>query len=171
MPTLRMILEQARGSLEEGWLFLPKDQEWTPDTQCELVDLGSLDEDQFNEDELPTYLVEAGFVETLDSQTIEDIVSAASQLERPPTIETLVEAFLYYCKFDAFLPEIGAPDPPPADEILLKRDREFYDILGPERDTVQCRNEHCTRGAVRNSVFCRVHHFEMVKKRPCPFSD
>jgi hypothetical protein len=166
-----MILEQARDSLGEGWLCRPKDQEWSLDTQCEIADLDSLSEDQLNADGLPAYLVEAGLVPTLDTQTIKDIVSGASQLQNPPTIETLFEAFLYYYEFDAFLPRIGAPDPPSAAEILGKLDREFYDSLGPERGNVQCRDEHCTRGAVWNSVFCRVHHFEMVKKRPCPFRD
>jgi hypothetical protein len=26
-------------------------------------------------------------------------------------------------------------------------------------------------GAIVDSVMCRVHHFEMVKKRPSPFDD
>lgn len=50
-------------------------------------------------------------------------------------------------------------------------DREFYDSLGTERGDAQCRKHGCKRGAVSLSVFCRVHHFESVCKRPSPFND
>jgi hypothetical protein len=49
------------------------------------------------------------------------------------------------------------------------QDRDFYDCLGDERPLVPCRAEGCTRGSVPLSVFCRRHHFENVKGRPCPF--
>lgn len=49
--------------------------------------------------------------------------------------------------------------------------REFYDALGAERGDVRCRRESCSRGAVAHSVFCRVHHFESMHGRPCPFDD
>ncbi len=48
-------------------------------------------------------------------------------------------------------------------------DRAFYDVLGDERPTVPCRANGCIRGSIRFSVFCRQHHFENVKGRPCPF--
>lgn len=50
-------------------------------------------------------------------------------------------------------------------------DREFYDVLGAERSDVRCHEPGCKRGAISLSVLCRPHHFEMVKKRPCPFDD
>jgi hypothetical protein len=53
----------------------------------------------------------------------------------------------------------------------LQNDREFYDVLGDERPEVPCRTDGCTRGAIKFSVLCRVHHFESVKKRPSPFQD
>jgi hypothetical protein len=49
------------------------------------------------------------------------------------------------------------------------RDRAFYDCLGAERPTIPCRDDGCTRGSISLSVFCRRHHFENVKGRPCPF--
>jgi hypothetical protein len=49
-------------------------------------------------------------------------------------------------------------------------DREFYDSLGIERDEPQCEEAGCSRGAVRASLFCRVHQFENVCGRPCPFT-
>lgn len=56
-------------------------------------------------------------------------------------------------------------------EWQRQEDREFYDILGPERPEVPCRREGCTRGAIELSVLCRPHHFENIKDRPCPFDD
>ena len=58
-----------------------------------------------------------------------------------------------------------------AEAITLALDRDFYDRLGPERATVPCRHAGCPKGAISNSVFCRVHHFESICHRPCPFHD
>ena len=60
---------------------------------------------------------------------------------------------------------------PPDDPERLRPDREFYDSLGPERAAVPCRAPGCARGAVTQSLFCKAHQFEQVKKKPCPFSD
>lgn len=56
-------------------------------------------------------------------------------------------------------------------DYTLKYDREFYDGLGPERQEKQCREAGCARGAIVNSIFCRPHHFESIRRKPCPFSD
>ena len=58
-----------------------------------------------------------------------------------------------------------------AEGITLALDRDFYDRLGPERATGPCRHMGCQKGAISNSVFCRVHHFENIRRRPCPFHD
>jgi len=76
----------------------------------------------------------------------------------------------YYIRFDSWPDKLGAPDPPPAHEIIARLDREFYDALGAERPGSQCRKEGCPRGAVQFSAFCRIHQFENVKKKECPFS-
>ena len=55
------------------------------------------------------------------------------------------------------------------DEIMNKLDLKFYDVLGEESTTKKCETEGCGRGRIDVSVFCKVHHFEMIKKRPCPF--
>src|SRR5204862_1025593 len=74
----------------------------------------------------------------------------------------------------AALPELerqpwqpGAYPPTPAEEVArlakeradkqLADDREFFESLGAERFDVRCRHEGCTRGAVMQSIFCRVH--------------
>ena len=51
----------------------------------------------------------------------------------------------------------------------LQQDRAFHDALGAERQDERCRSAKCRRGAVALSVFCRRHHFENIKGRPCPF--
>lgn len=50
-------------------------------------------------------------------------------------------------------------------------DREFYDFLGQEDGTKPCQHEDCNRGSVRFSVLCRVHHFESIKRKPCPWNE
>jgi hypothetical protein len=105
----------------------------------------------------------------LDTATIADTATNARQFRNPPTDDLLLEAFVYYWRFDAWLPYPEAPDPPPWEEIKKREDREFFEVLGEERCDVPCRSKGCTRGAINHSVFCRVHHYEMIKKEPCPF--
>ena len=107
----------------------------------------------------------------VDDGTLLSIVVAAGDQLGVDSAEGLVEALVYYVRFDAFLPEVGAPDPPAVSAAQLRRDRTFYDSLGPERPDVPCRAPGCPRGAIAQSVFCRAHHFEQVKGRPCSFSD
>jgi hypothetical protein len=150
-------------SLELGWLYLPSSDPPTLDTQCLLVS---------DAEESEAVAKEMGFPhEGLDTSTIEDTTLRASQLKQNPSDELLLESFIYYWRFDAWLPEIGAPEPPPWEETKKKLDREFYELLGAERQNVPCKKEGCSRGAITSSVFCRVHHFEMIKKEGCPFND
>lgn len=53
----------------------------------------------------------------------------------------------------------------------LAHAQEFYQQLGPEDPAVRCRHPGCQRGRIRFSVFCRMHHFESLKHKPCPFDD
>ena len=48
-------------------------------------------------------------------------------------------------------------------------DLQFYRQLRTEDQISPCRNSNCCRGSIRNSVFCRSHHFEMIYRRACPF--
>jgi hypothetical protein len=50
-------------------------------------------------------------------------------------------------------------------------DRAFYDLLGPERPGDTCRKDGCTRGRISHSALCRMHHFESMRGRPCPFDE
>jgi hypothetical protein len=54
-------------------------------------------------------------------------------------------------------------------DLQRQQDREFYDLLGPERPGTGCRSPGCTRGCISLSALCRSHHFESIRGRPCPF--
>jgi hypothetical protein len=116
--------------------------------------------------------VQAGFPRSsLNTQQIEDTSDCARDFHDPPSDDLLVESFAYYLLYDAFLPHPGAPEPPPYEDTQRRLDREFYDLLGPERSDQCCRHETCDRGAISHSVLCRSHHFESIRGRPCPFDD
>jgi hypothetical protein len=57
------------------------------------------------------------------------------------------------------------------EEEELASDKAFYDSLSQEREGIPCRHPGCSRNAIHYSVLCRPHHFENVRKRPCPFTD
>jgi hypothetical protein len=65
---------------------------------------------------------------------------------------------------------LRAVDPPPVEDPQLRQDRQFYEQLGPEDLSRPCKKEGCQRGAIRNSVLCKRHHFEMIERRDCPFN-
>jgi hypothetical protein len=59
----------------------------------------------------------------------------------------------------------------PTAAARLASDRGFYDLLGSERSGTVCRTPGCVRGAVPQSALCKRHHFEALRRRPCPFDD
>ncbi len=171
METLISILRRALNScLEEGWLYLPKAREWRPNTKGAILDVDGMTDAEVDDEDYPMFAKERGLVATIDSQTIEDVVWSARQLESPPSEDLLIEAFTYYVKFDAFLPERGF-EPPSEEEITARLDREFYDSLGDESDSEKCRHPECERGRIPLSIRCKVHHFESIQKKPCLFND
>lgn len=155
------LLERAaRGIVPRGWLYLPNDwRVWNADTPAYMVD----DSDAEDRDE---ELSRIGYCSTIDAGMIEDLGLASFE-----SFNGRLEALIYYVRFDAFLPAPGAPDPPPPAELLMLQDRRFYYVLGDEREDVRCQTIGCSRGAVRFSVMCKAHHFEQVKRRPCPFNE
>lgn len=166
--TLREVLQQATREQPDVWLYLPGEREqWTLDTEAFLIN-PEFDE-QTDEPVLPDGLAQRGLREALDTQTISDCVQWADGLAGRPDDAVRLESFLYYYRFDAFLPKIGAPDPPPFEETRRRLDLEFYDRLGPEEASRPCKRDGCGRGSVQHSVLCRRHHFEMIQHRDCPF--
>jgi hypothetical protein len=170
--TMRLALRAAAaGKLKPGWLFLASSEAPTLDASCLLVDADSYDDlEAISDDDLEAIAAESGFPEGgLDTATIEDATECARSFSNPPSDELLLESFVYYWRFDAWLPSPGAPAPPPLEEAKNRLDRAFFEALGEKRREVPCRSEGCARGAISQSVFCRRHHFEMIKKEPCPF--
>lgn len=170
MESLISILMRASKGLEEGWLYLPEGKTWSADVEGIIIDIDELDDSEVGEDDEPIVAKEKGLICTLDSATIEDIVLAAKDLKPALSKGLLLESFQYYYDNDAFLPELGFK-PLPNDQLLQKMDRDFYDCLGSEREEVKCKNDVCERGAIEGSVYCKIHHFEMMQKKPCPFTD
>lgn len=52
---------------------------------------------------------------------------------------------------------------------LLEGHRQFWNTLGEELGPQQCRAASCERLRIALSVFCRRHHFEQIRRVPCPF--
>ena len=170
MESLIEILHRAKSGLEEGWLYLANDYPWDLQSKGKIIDVDELDDSEVDEEDEPLFAKENKLASTLDSRTIEDIISSAKYLNVPFTDDLLLECFNYYYEYDAFLPEPGYK-PPPKEEWQRNIDREFYNLLGDEQKDIKCNSAGCNKGAVKGSVFCKVHHFEMIHKRPCPFSD
>lgn len=153
----------------DGWLYLPRDCDtWAADTLAYMHDADETDEEA---DETFADAEDRGYTTIVDGQTLVGILEGARDQFNSTAFDVHAEALAYYFKFDAFLPERGAADPPSNDDWQREVDREFYDSLGPERADTPCRRAGCDRGAMVNSALCRVHHFEQVHDRPCPFDD
>jgi hypothetical protein len=165
VPLGELLARAATAHAPPGWLYLPREwRSWTPETPAVV-----LNDEEINE--LGGEAQVRDYAPLVDDGTLLSIVVHAQDQLGVEGAAGLVEALVYYVRFDAFLPEVGAPDPPAVTEAQLRRDRAFYDTLGAERADVPCRATGCARGAVTLSVFCRVHHFRQVTGRECPFAD
>jgi len=166
--TLREIFQQTQKEEPELWLYLSgDDSQWTLDTEAVLFDPSEFDR-HMDESVLPESFIQRGLRETLDALTVKACVEWADQLVGCPDDTVRLESFLYYYRFDAFLPKVGAPNPPPWEETRRKLDLEFYDKLMEDQQRL-CKHEGCGRRAVQFGIFCKRHHFEMIKSRACPF--
>lgn len=163
-------IRNREGNPDEDWLFIKGDGSGLHlHTDCALA-MVEVDEstDEF-EEIIPAELLERGLHSTIDYETVKASIDWADRLTGRRDDEAAAEIIRYYIRFDAWPDRLGAPDPPPADEIIARLDREFFDSLGPEREGTTCRRDDCSRGAVTFSAFCARHHFENIKKKPCPF--
>lgn len=170
MKTLIEILRKAlECQIGEGWLYLPKEQKWSLDSPAVVFDIDEMDESEVDEDDFPIIAKQNGLVGALDCSIIEAIVQVAKRdIQDPPSDGLLFKAFLYYFNYDAFLPERGHK-PPSTEQIVHDSDLQFYDQLGSESADSKCKRDGCDRGKIEMSSLCRVHHFEMIKKKECPF--
>lgn len=164
LMTLREVFRRAkRKDLPGPWLCLPLPwTSWTLETEGVFADC---------ESPLPRSPNGEDLEETLDDKTIEQLVDWADRLAGNESDAARLEVFIYYYRFDAAPKRLGQEDPPPAEQIVHELDLQFYNSLGAESSERKCKKEGCPRGTLRFSVFCRRHHFESLKKKPCPFQD
>jgi hypothetical protein len=111
--------------------------------------------------------VPAGAVLFVCPQMIVHYIGVHSYLPPPEFIEAVERSPLPATdEYAALVLTLASPVP-----VFKSPDRAFYDLLGDERATPLCRLAECERGAITQSVFCRRHHFEKFRGRPCPFDD
>ena len=163
------IVRAGKGSDSQWLLIAGKSGELSGDTECELAEVDF--DEELDEEIYPAEFKDRGLYVTIDYQTLKASIQWADRLSGGADDAAACDIIRYYIRFDAWPDRLGAPDPPSREEILARLDREFYDSLGPERPGTECRREGCSRGAVAFSAFCRIHQFENVKKKPCPFED
>lgn len=80
-------------------------------------------------------------------------------------LERLIQTFLTWAKSqnDDWL---KPPPPLTEQEIRGQEDQQFYESIKEEILTEKCRRENCGKHRIRNSVLCRDHNFEMIRKYP-----
>ena len=169
VTTLGAVLRAAaEGRLPAGWIYLQSKSVSSPDAPVYVAEA----EESTDDAGRPVAALAAGFVvEGLEPAQLEDVAECCREFEDPPSDALLLESFLYYWRFDAFLPHPGAGEPPPWEEAQARLDREFYDGRGEERAATRCVAPECNKGRIRHSTLCRAHHFAMIHRRPCPFED
>jgi len=85
----------------------------------------------------------------------------------PINLEEIIKVFVNWAKAqneDWLKP----PEPLTEEEYQRYEDEQFYASLADEVENEQCKHQGCTHNRIRQSVMCREHHFEMIKKRPLP---
>ena len=173
---MQAVIDQVRsGKWEEGWLFYTgKSDEMTLQTDAEL---GNIDfDEEIDEEVFPNGFKERGLYPSIETHIVDACIEWADKQLGKPDDATALLFIRYYLRFDCWpqnldmLDRLNQPDPP-QEQVMLELDRLFYDKLGEERPGTQCKAEGCTRGKIKLSLYCRVHHFESVKKKPCPFDD
>jgi hypothetical protein len=53
-------------------------------------------------------------------------------------------------------------------QLTEESDRQFFESLGPEDPSRQCKRAGCGGGTIKYSVLCAAHHFEQVRGKPYP---
>jgi hypothetical protein len=104
-------LDKAKGEVR-GWLFLPKDRQWTLESPAVLLHLNEVPpelEDEEEEAETPELAKIHGLKCFLYGADIQGIIDNARQQKPDVNLDEILSAILYYHKFDAFMDMIEEP--------------------------------------------------------------
>jgi hypothetical protein len=80
-------------------LFLPENHDWSLDSRCAVLDLDDLGEDE----DRPRFAADNGLIYAMTIQQLQGIVSNARQQWPECSPEDLLQAFLHYHRYDAFM--------------------------------------------------------------------
>jgi len=87
----------------ETWFYLPPNlREWNLNTKG-IFSLDSFDFPPDSDDFLPEQVKKNGWIETLDGASIEDVIDNVNNQLENPSLDQLLQAFIYYFENDAFL--------------------------------------------------------------------
>ena len=98
--SIREVLENL-DKMPDSWFYLPNSN-WTLDTKG-AFSLDSRDFPPDSTDYLPPQVANEGWIETLDTPMIQDVINYTDQQLPSATVEDYFEAFKYYFENDAFL--------------------------------------------------------------------
>ncbi len=98
--SIREVLENL-DKMPDSWFYLPNTS-WTLDTKG-AFSLDSRDFSPDSTDYLPPQVASEGWIETLDTPMIQDVIDYTDQQLPAATVEDYFEAFKYYFENDAFL--------------------------------------------------------------------
>ncbi len=85
----------------------------------------------------------------------------------PTSLDEVLTRFLNWAKSE---PDwLAAPEISLEEQAADSGDLAFWMSLGNEVGPERCREQGCHHLHVVHSVLCRRHHFEMIRKKVCPF--
>ncbi len=170
--SLRDIIHGARGgsihSDEDRLLIKGDAKDLGLDDDCALARVAGDSAEGIDDGDLPAEFRKRGLRPTISYQELKESVESADMLAGEPDDAVALEMIRYMIRYGVIPDEAGARS---QQEIEDSADLDFYKTLEAEVPGTRCRKEDCPRGTVKFSVFCRVHHFENLKGRPCPFAD
>lgn len=90
-------------TIPDTWFYLPPDQsKWSLDTEG-IFSLSSFDFPPDSDDFLPEQVKNNGWIDTLEGAAIEDVIDNAKYQLENPTVDQLLNAFIFYYENDAFM--------------------------------------------------------------------
>ena len=98
--SIREVLQQIE-HMPNAWFYLPNTG-WTLDT-LGAFSLDSRDFPADSNEHLPPQVLNEGWVETLETAMIEDVISNTNQQRVQATLDDYFMAFKYYYQNDAFI--------------------------------------------------------------------